>query len=169
MNNKLDIKMSSILKQNPEKEYPSNMGQKWTIEEENILLSELDENLSIENIALSHNRTTGGIIGKQRNIAYKMYQTNVSIEEIIIKTKLNREQITEIIARKEEIIARKEKPTYSKEKNKEKVQPKNKPSKNKPFSLENEVIEIKNEIKYLKTTINELVEMMKAVYEFENV
>ena len=173
--------MCSILKQDPEKEYPSNMGQKWTIEEENILLSELDENLSIENIALSHNRTTGGIIGKQRNIAYKMYQTNVCIEEIIIKTKLNREQITEIIARKEEIIARKEeiiarkeeiiaqkeKPNQlsNKDKNKEKVQPKNK-----PFSLENEVIEIKNEIKYLKTTINELVEMMKAVavYEFEN-
>lgn len=160
--------MSSILKQNPEKEYPSNMGQKWTIEEENILLSELDENLSIENIALSHNRTTGGIIGKQRNIAYKMYLTNISIDKIIIKTKLNREQITEIIARKEEIIARKENPTYSKDKNKEKVQPKNKPSKNKQFSLENEVIEIKNEIKYLKTIMNELVEMMKAVYEFED-
>jgi hypothetical protein len=159
--------MCSILKQNPDKEsnkeYPSNMGQKWTIEEENTLLSELDKNLSIENIALSHNRTTGGIIGKQRNIAYNMYRTNISIDEIIIKTKLNKEQITEIIARKEN-------PTYSKEKNKDKVKPKHKPKpeKVKPFSLENEVIEIKNEIKYLKTTINELVEMMKAVYEFED-
>jgi len=151
------------IKQNPEKEYPSNMGQKWTIEEENILLSELDQNLTIENIALSHNRTTGGIIGKQRNIAYKMYQTNVYIEEIIIKTKLNREQITEIIAQKE-----KPKQLSNQEKNQDKVQPKNKPSKNKQFSLENEVIEIKNEIKNLKIIINELVEMMKAVYEFEN-
>jgi len=163
--------MCSILKQNPDKEsnkeYPSNMGQKWTIEEENTLLSELDKNLTIEIIALSHNRTTGGIIGRQRNIAYNMYRTNVSIEEIIIKTKLNREQITEIIARKEN-------PTYSKEKNKEKnketVKPKNKlkPEKVKTFSLENEVIEIKNEIKFLKNTMNELVGMMKAVYEFED-
>lgn len=163
--------MCSMLKQNSDKEsdkeYPSNMGQKWTIEEENILLSELDKNLTIEIIALSHNRTTGGIIGKQRNIAYNMYRTNVSIEEIIIKTKLNREQITEIIARKENPIYSKEK---TKEKNKEKVKTKNKPKpeKVKQFSLENEVIEIKNEIKYLKTTMNELIGMMKAVYEFED-
>lgn len=145
--------MESKLNQNSDKDFPSNMGKKWTIEEENILLSELDKNLDIEMIALSHNRTRGGIIGKQRNIAYNMYITNVSIEEIIIKTKLNREQITDTIIQKENRL-KYVKPV-------QKIKPK-------PFSLENEVIEIKNEIKYLKTMINELVEMMKAVYEFEN-
>ena len=149
--------MESIL--NSDKDFPINKGQKWTIEEESILLNELEKNLDIEIIALSHNRTIGGIIGRQRNIAYNMYLTNISIEEIIIKTKLNREQITEIIAQKE----KPKQPKPVKKKVKE-VQ-KNKPN---PFSLENEVIEIKNEIKYLKTIINELVEMMKAIYEFEN-
>lgn len=153
--------MESNLKQIPN-DFPSNMGQKWTIEEENILLSELEKNLDIEMIAFTHNRTRGGIIGKQRNIAYNMYLKNISIEEIIIKTKLNREQITDIIAQKENRIKH-VKPVTP-------VKPKNQVTKIKPkqFSLENEVIEIKNEIKHLKTTINELVEMMKAVYEFEN-
>ena len=146
---------------NKDKDFPSNMGQKWSIEEENTLLSELEKNLDIEIIALSHNRTRGGIIGKQRNIAYNMYLTNVSIEEIIIKTKLNREQITELITQKENRLK------FKLEKQVKEVKPVRK-IKPKPFSLENEVIEIKNEIKYLKTTINELVEMMKAVYEFEN-
>lgn len=153
--------MESNLKQIPN-DFPSNMGQKWTIEEENVLLSELEKNLDIEMIALSHNRTRGGIIGRQRNIAYNMYLKNVSIEEIIIKTKLNREQMTELITQKENRSKLKLEKQVSKQ-----VKPVGK-IKPKPFSLENEVIEIKNEIKYLKTTINELVEMMKAVYEFEN-
>ena len=68
--------MDSNLKQIPN-DFPSNMGQKWTIEEENILLSELEKNLDIEIIALSHNRTRGGIIGKQRNIAYNMYRSKL--------------------------------------------------------------------------------------------
>ena len=153
--------MESKLNQNLDKDFPSNMGKKWTIEEENILLSELDKNLDIEMIALSHNRSRGGIIGKQRNIAYNMYITNVSIEEIIIKTKLNREQITDTITQKENRLKYVKPVPLVKPKPVQKIKPK-------PFSLENEVIEIKNEIKYLKTTINELVEMMKAVYEFEN-
>jgi hypothetical protein len=37
------------------------------------------------------------------------------------------------------------------------------------IELQNDVKEMKNEIKELKNTINELVEMMKAVYEFEDV
>ena len=38
----------------------------------------------------------------------------------------------------------------------------------KQFSIETEIIEIKNDIKELKNTIKELVEMMNAVYEFED-
>jgi hypothetical protein len=154
---------------NKDKEFPSNMGQKWTIEEENILLSELDKNLDIEMIALSHNRTRGGIVGKQRNIAYNMYLKNISIEEIIIKTKLNREQITDTIAQKENRLKHAQQAQQVKQAQQpQQVKKVKQVQKNKPFSLENEVIEIKNEIKYLKTTINELVEMMKAVYEFED-
>jgi hypothetical protein len=150
---------SSMLKmvksKNRDKEYPSNFGQKWTDEEENTLLQELDKNINIELIAQIHNRTIGGIIGKQRTIAYNMYVKKVSIEDIIIKTKLDKEQIMETITRKEN-SQKKEKTTQ-----KPKIEPKK-------VSLENEIIEMRSEIKELKITIKELVEMMKAVYEFED-
>ena len=141
---------SSVLKkiksQNPDKAYPSNVGQKWTDQEERTLLEELDKNININIIAQNHNRMTGGIISRQKEIAYKMYLKNSSIEEIIQKTKLDNESIKQIIERKFK---------------------KNQPE-TKQFLIENEITEIKNDIKELKNVIKELVEMMKAVYEFED-
>ena len=139
----------------PDTDYPTNMGQKWTDEEENTLLQELDKNINIEIIAQTHNRTIGGIRGRQRTIAYNMYVKKVSIEEIIRKTKLDKEQIMETITRKEN----------PQKKVKITQEPKIEPKK---VSLENEIIEMRSEIKELKNTIKELVEMMKAVYEFED-
>ena len=93
---------SPMLKtKNPDKDYPTNKGKKWTDKEENLLLQELDKNINIEIIAQTHNRTIGGIRGRQRTIAYNMYVKKVSIEEIIRKTKLDKEQILETITRKE--------------------------------------------------------------------
>ena len=145
--------MLKILKtQNKDKEYPSNTGKKWNDEEETLLLEELHKNIDIKLIAQYHNRTIGGINARRREIAYKLYSNNISMEEIILKTKLDEDQIIETIKNRQ------------------------KNSKNcksiieikKKFSIENEINEMKNEIKELKNTINELVEMMKAVYEFEN-
>ncbi len=149
--------MLKMLKtKNPDTDYPTNMGQKWTTEEENTLLQELDKNINVEIIAQIHNRTIGGIRGRQRTIAYNMYLKKVSIEEIIIKTKLDKEQIIETITKKENPF-KKEKITQ---------EPK---IETKKVSLENEIIEMRSEIKELKNSIKELVEMMKAVYEFEDV
>lgn len=153
----MDSPMLKMLKtKNPDTDYPTNMGQKWTDEEENTLLQELDKNINIEIIAQTHNRTIGGIRGRQRTIAYNMYVKKVSIEEIIIKTKLDKEQIIETITRREN----------PQKKVKITQEPKIEPKK---VSLENEIIEMRSEIKELKNTIKELVEMMKAVYEFEDV
>ena len=80
--------MLKMLKsQNPDKDYPSNTGQKWTDEEEILLLEELNKNIDIHIIAQCHNRTTGGIEARRRVIAYKLYKNNNSMEEIILKTK----------------------------------------------------------------------------------
>ena len=149
---------SPMLKtKNPDRDYPTNFGQKWTDEEENTLLQELDKNINIEIIAQTHNRTIGGIRGRQRTIAYNMYVKKVSIEEIIRKTKLDKEQIMETITTRKENPQRKVKITQ---------EPNIEPKK---VSLENEIFEMRSEIKELKNTIKELVEMMKAVYEFEDV
>ena len=72
--------------QNPDTTNPSNHGKLWTTEEENTLLQELDKNINVEIIAENHNRTVGGIRGKQRTIAYNMYVKNVSIDEIMIES-----------------------------------------------------------------------------------
>lgn len=137
---------------NPHKEYPSNTGQKWTDEEEKILLEELNKNMDIELIAQCHNRTTGGINARRREIAYKLYSNNISMEEIIVKIKLDEYQIRETIKKRQN--------------NPKKC--KNITQINKQFSIENEIYEMKNDIKELKNTIKELVEMMKAIYEFED-
>jgi hypothetical protein len=149
----MESPMLKMLKsQNPDKEYPSNMGKKWTDEEETLLLEELSKNIDIQVIAQRHNRTTGGINAKRREIAYKLYSNNNSMEEIMLKTKLDEDEIIETIKRRQNNPKKCKSVTEIK----------------KPFSIESEIDEIKNDIKELKNTINELVEMMKAVYEFED-
>lgn len=76
------------------KDYPKNLGKLWTKDEENLL------NFKIEKIAINHERTIGGIIAKINDIAYKMYIRNISIAEIIEKTKLDEKKIEEVIEKK---------------------------------------------------------------------
>ena len=145
----MESPMLKMLKsQNPDKDYPSNTGQKWTDEEETLLLEELSKNIDIQLIAQCHNRTIGGINARRREIAYKLYSNNNSMEEIILKTKLDEDQIIETIKRRQNNLNKCKSLTEIK----------------KPFSIESEIDEMKNDIKELKNTMNELVEMMKAVY-----
>lgn len=146
--------LKMIKSQNPNKEYPSNLGQKWSDAEEIILLEELNKNIDIETIAQNHSRTKGGIYSRRNHIAYKMYLKNISMEEIIEKTKLDEDSIKKTIE-KNEIYNPK---SYQKKTTEIK----------KPFLIETEIFELKNEIKELKNNVKELVEMMKAVYEFED-
>ena len=136
---------------NEDKEYPSNMGQKWDDDEETLLLEELNNNIDIETIAEKHSRTIGGINSRRQEIAYKMYDNNISMEEILLKTKLDEQQILETIQRRQN--------TPKKVKQ---IKPQDKPS------IESEISEMKNDIKELKNKIEELVNMMNAVYEFED-
>ena len=146
----MESPMLKMLKyQNSDKDYPSNTGKKWTNEEDTLLLEELNNNIDIQLIAQYHNRTTGGINARRREIAYKLYSNNNSMEDIILKTKLDEDQIIETIKKRQN--SRKKCKSVTKIKT--------------PFSI---IDEMKNDIKELKNTIKELVEMMKAVYEFED-
>ena len=135
---------------NEDTEYPSNMGQKWSDEEEILLLEELNNNIDIETIAQIHSRTIGGINARRREIAYKMYLKNVSIEEIINQIKLDYDCIKETIQKRENYNSKKLK------------------CNNDYIELQNDIKNMKNDIKVIKNTLGELVEMMKAVYEFED-
>ena len=147
---------------NEDKEYPSNMGQKWSDAEEILLLEELNNNIDIEIIAQNHNRTIGGINSRRREIAYKMYLKNVSIEEIIRQTKLDNYSI-------EETIKKRQNNNSNKLKTKEIDNVFISINKKDYIELTNDVKNMKNDIKQIKNTLGELVEMMKAVYEFEDI
>ncbi len=144
-------------------DYPSNMGQKWSVQEETLLLEELNNNMDVEIIAQRHNRTIGGINARRQLIAYNMYLKNASTEEIIRKTKLDYNCIKQIIEKKGK---------------KNNVDERNtKPQIDNVFisinkadylELQNAIKQTKNDIKEIRHTLGELVEMMKALYEFEN-
>ena len=146
---------------NEDKEYPSNMGQKWNDEEEALLLHELNDNIDIETIAQKHNRTIGGINSRRREIAYKLYKKNVSIDEIIRQTKLDNNFI-------EETIKKKQNNYLKKIKTKEVDNVFISINKNYFIELQNDIKNMKDDIKQIKNTLRELVEMIKAVYEFED-
>ena len=156
----MDSPMLKMIKQqNPDKEYPEKLGEKWTIEEEKTLLQELDDNiLTLKDIAESHKRTYGGIIGRQKTIAYSMHLSGATEDEIIRITKLTKEQVIKTIAKKSGLTKEQVIKTIAK-----------KVAKPPAISAipENEIIEVRNEIKELKTTINELVEIIKAIYQFK--
>ena len=146
---------------NEDTEYPSNMGQKWSDEEEILLLEQLNNNIDIETIAQKHSRTIGGINCRRRDIAYKMYLKNISTEEIIKQTKLDYDCIKQTIEKKQNNNSKKMKP-------KEIDNVFISINKNDYVELQNDVKKMKNDINEIKNTLGELVEMMKAVYEFED-
>jgi len=146
---------------NEDTEYPSNMGQKWSDEEEILLLEELNNNIDIETIAQKHSRTIGGINSRRREIVYKMYLKNISIEEIIKQTKLDYDCI-------EQTIQKRENNNSKKIKTKEIDNVFISINKNDYIELKNDVKNMKNDINNIKNTLGELVGMIKAVYEFED-
>lgn len=130
---------------NPGVIYPSNMGQKWTDEEENTLLEELECNTPIDTIAKAHKRTTGGINARRRQIAYNMYLKKAPIESIMQVTKLERDFLMEMIDRRQQKVN------------------------SNHVSGSGDLNDIKCNINELRHEVNELVEMLNAIYTFENV
>ena len=140
--------MFKILKQqNPDT--PSNVGKLWTDDEENTLLEELNNNIDIVKIADNHNRAPGGINSRRKTIAYKLHIKGIDIEEIIEKTKLDKLQITEFIAQKENYVKKKIIQT---------------PQINTQSS---EISELKNEIIQLKKDVKEMLRLIHELYDFE--
>ena len=128
-----------------------NVGKLWSDNEENLLLEELNDDIDIETIAENHGRKKGGIIARQREIAYKMYKKDISIEEIIKKTKLDNESINKIIERKEN--------RYFKQKEVDNISINI--NKNDYIELRNDIYELKNEINSLRNTTEEIVKIIK--------
>lgn len=151
----MESKMLCRLKaKNPAISYPSNLGQKWTDEEESILLEELHNNIDIEKISQSHGRTVGGILSRRRMIAYNMYLNEVPMEEIVSKTKLDVKCIEETIKRRQNDTPDNPKKIKNKE-------VKTNDEETNEITIEDEIIKMKKDIKEIKRTVNDIYEMIK--------
>lgn len=136
-----------MLKQkNPDIVYPSNVGKIWTEEEENVLMEELNSSMGIATIASLHGRTAHGIECRIRQIVYKMHMNGASIEEIAIKTKLHAEEISALISRQEKRMFKIPK----------------------DCNCCLEIKNLKHEIEELKTVNNEILCLIRQIYEFES-
>ncbi len=81
-------------------EHTSNVGTKWTIEEELKLIQEINDNKSYEKIALEHKRTILGIKSRViSHIIYPKYKDDIenNIETISIEYKIDNELIMKYI------------------------------------------------------------------------
>jgi hypothetical protein len=173
----MESSMLKMLKsQNPDKEYPSNLGKAWSEDEETLLIEELYSNIDIETIARNHERTIGGINSRRRQIAYNMYLNNSSMESIIKWTKLDEECIKQIIEKKSG-----DKPvkiTKVKDDNmikEEVVDEDNNSVSNRLDSINLDIADMKKDImtmkrdmKQLKITMNDMFEMMRSFYEIKD-
>jgi hypothetical protein len=165
-------------------ELPSAHGKKWTELEEQQLLNELEINMDYHAIAENHNRTRGGIRAHIHEMAYRMYTAKQSKEDIMQILQLTSEHLEDIIAR------RSMKDDRQKTEKTEKTEPlvKVKPVlelvpplqtefnilKTEVGQMRTELTEIKTEIKTfgkefvsLKKSIQQMMIMMKTIYEFE--
>jgi hypothetical protein len=145
-----------------------NAGEPWSRKEDAQLNKLYNEDmLDIIEISKIHNRAPGGIISRlckhnyignrQSARGYIAYKNSDLYKEIVSNNKCKCKK-TEIADKPEKNI----KPT----------QTDNiliTINKIDHIELQNDVTEMKNEIKELKNNIKELVEMLKAVYDFEDV
>ena len=92
--------LGTRLKELRSNEDTSNVGTKWTIEEDKQLVQEIADNKSYEEIALEHKRTILGIKSRViSHIIYPKYKDDIenNIEKISIEYKIDNELITKYI------------------------------------------------------------------------
>lgn len=116
----------------------SNLGKRWSIDEESQLTQEYKNNISIREIAIVHKRTTSGI--KKRLIRLGLIDIGDNISKKGEKENSGQVQNKTIRQTRNDMA----------------------------ISYEKDMKEIKNDIKELKDSIHKLTEMLKAVYDFED-
>jgi hypothetical protein len=68
-------------------------GRVWTPDEEARLLEELSAGMKLDEISVSHNRTQGAILSRQRKMATNFYLNGMNINEISLKCRLTTKAI----------------------------------------------------------------------------
>jgi hypothetical protein len=135
--------------------YPAKMGSPWDKEEINNMLTSIQKGKTIEQLSQLHERTQGGIRGKLMQLAAEYYiNDNKSIDEIEKLTSLSDEVILDAVQKRQY--------TDSIKKRKDDAKAKAVPVSNTP-----DLADIKKDIKELKVKVDKILELMTAVYDFE--
>jgi hypothetical protein len=146
----MDSKMLKRLKEkNPDKEYPSSIGKLWTKEEEDQLLREIANNMDNQTIADNHERTIGGIVSRIKYIAIKMHTSNNSIENIIETTKLDMNELMELIRKNDKRDKKNSTPDTS--------------SIITNMNIENEILDIKLELVNINKNMEKIFKLLETL------
>jgi hypothetical protein len=151
------------------KEKPNKMGQRWTDEEEKSLLSEIKRGICINDIALQHQRSVGGITHRLRDIAFRFYIGGMDMIDIIRITGLTELQITDAIERRE--ATQKREPSLTKPIT-EFFAPVPTPisiatTSKDTVTMMKEITLLKEEVKELKEDVKEMLRLIHQLYDFE--
>ncbi len=85
---------------NPDK-YPANMGQPWSADDEDTLLTLIQEGKTYQEVAVHFQRTPGGISAHIKRIAYEMVQAGAPHAKICASTGLTETMLEKVIAKRE--------------------------------------------------------------------
>jgi len=123
---------------------PLRHGQPWTDDEIQKLLQAIKRKDTLEQIAESHQRSTGGVRGRLRQLAADYYfNDNRSIEQIMIFTGLDKATIVDVISRRERGLD----------------------SKKEKISIVPSAVEVKKEGRPMITLLTEIRDIMKEMLE----
>lgn len=94
----INIKRNAI--NDDELEAPARRGEKWTDDEETILIKSISEDKLIDDIAMEHKRTPCGIRSRLRLLAFHMIEKEgKSIEEVSTILPMTHEEIKDTYTR----------------------------------------------------------------------
>jgi hypothetical protein len=142
-----------------------NAGEIWTIEEDSLLNKLYNEDmLDIMEISKIHKRAPGGIISRLIKQKYISERKSARGYDNYKNSELYKKIVSNNSTKKKGEELKKQKNTNCIEQDNILISV----DKNDYNQLQNDVKYIKNEMNIIKTNINELIVMIKAVYEFEN-
>jgi len=146
----------------------SQTGKKWSIEEDQQLITEYTSGNDIVEISRTHKRLPNGIatrlvslniiVDKLQARGYTTYKNSEYYQNYLISEK--RKGYQEKIASNKSKKIEKEQETI--------IENKTLIAKNNDLEISQDISNIKNELKEIKTSIAELKEMLTAIYEFDD-
>ena len=97
---KMPTNFKGMATANPDK-YPANMGQPWSADDEDTLLTLIQEGKTQDELAVHFQRTPGGLRARINQIAYEMVEAGAPHTNVCASTGLTQTMLEKVIAMRE--------------------------------------------------------------------